>query len=353
MRLQLLGAGILAAGGLCGGAMGQMVNATLPTPVVDRWMYSFNQSPGLETEARVFSPLFSPFQSSFDNRDGQFLVAWDTGGLVPSGHPQTNYRIIGATVTARISGDKRFRYDATYDAFNTYLPTDPAYVPDADIGRAIEMFACGYRNGFTALTFTQTSPFNPGAPFPIPARGIRNVFPAQYNASNVLVDVSNNVEDRFEARPIGVGHAVWNTDVTTAASIAPGDLMPQNADVVFNVDLTKPEAIASLRGGLAAGRVSVVITSLEITDQQASTVPRFYTRQWVVQNGPDPAAKPAKLVLTVCVGPPADWDCNGSVQVQDIFAFLTGWFGGSGDYNADGANTVSDIFAFLTAWFAG
>lgn len=56
------------------------------------------------------------------------------------------------------------------------------------------------------------------------------------------------------------------------------------------------------------------------------------------------------------LGPcPADFDCSGSTEVADIFAFLGAWFGNSLTSDIDG-NTqieVADIFAFLSYWFGG
>ncbi len=50
----------------------------------------------------------------------------------------------------------------------------------------------------------------------------------------------------------------------------------------------------------------------------------------------------------------ADYDSNGTVNVQDIFGFLAGWFDGEldADFNGDGVISVQDIFGFLAAWFA-
>lgn len=56
----------------------------------------------------------------------------------------------------------------------------------------------------------------------------------------------------------------------------------------------------------------------------------------------------------------ADFDCNGTVSVNDLFAFLAAWFaqngltapGLSADFDSNGTVSVNDLFAFLAAWFA-
>ncbi len=52
---------------------------------------------------------------------------------------------------------------------------------------------------------------------------------------------------------------------------------------------------------------------------------------------------------------PADFNHSGGATVQDIFDFLTAWFGAApgADFNGVGGVTVQDIFDFLAAWFAG
>jgi hypothetical protein len=54
----------------------------------------------------------------------------------------------------------------------------------------------------------------------------------------------------------------------------------------------------------------------------------------------------------------ADFNKNGTLQVQDIFDYLNAWFQGSlyakvGGDGVSGTLAVADIFAFLNAWFAG
>lgn len=360
-RTRVFAAGLLLVAGAAP-AQAAAVNASFPTPSIDRWMYVFAQNPGLEAEARVFSPF--PYEHGyFDNRDGQFLVAWDTASTqIPAGLPLNRYRIISATVTTRVSGNNYFQYDPSYDSFLSYQPSPPltppagAY-PDADAGRPIEMFVCGYRANYVAgpgagdgsQVFTQTSPYATGVAFP--AVGNRNVFPGQYSTGGALIDVSNNVDEQIEARPIAVGQTRTNPDQPNP--VAPGAFVPLNTDMVFNVDLSRKEAVDAIKAGLAGGRVSFMITSLATTEQASSIVPRFYTRRWVVEYGPDPAARPASLDLVVCVGPASDWDCSGTVEIGDIFAFLNDWFANRGDFNSDGSNAIGDIFEFLNAWFAG
>ena len=59
-----------------------------------------------------------------------------------------------------------------------------------------------------------------------------------------------------------------------------------------------------------------------------------------------------EAMLTICA---ADFDCSGTRDVADIFAFLSAWFAADprSDFNASGVRDVADIFAFLSAWFAG
>jgi hypothetical protein len=51
----------------------------------------------------------------------------------------------------------------------------------------------------------------------------------------------------------------------------------------------------------------------------------------------------------------ADFDQNGTVEVPDIFSFLSAWFAQepAADFDGVGGIAVPDIFAFLSSWFAG
>ncbi|MBX3404745.1 MAG: hypothetical protein KF699_15140 [Phycisphaeraceae bacterium] len=319
------------------------IAATFSAPMFDRWMYPYNSAnpQGSETEASVFSVIGSETEWAFDNRDGQMIIGYATGGAIPAGQPVANYRIRSARLIARASRDNAFVYDGTPDSFRTLLPmSDPDFLADEDAGQPIELFMCGYRGGW-ALTgptaFGESTPFHNGAPFPFPARGIRNAFAAEFDAGGLLIDNSNNRDQRREVRPLAIGNA----------DLPQGALVPRDTDFVFEIDLTNPQAIRYLRESLAAGQLNVVISSLAITEQQSANVPAFYCKEMPAAVG----GVPARLELSVCVGHPADWDCSGVVEVQDIFAYLASWFAGDGDFDASGVTEVPDLFAFLTAWF--
>ena len=63
------------------------------------------------------------------------------------------------------------------------------------------------------------------------------------------------------------------------------------------------------------------------------------------------------VAVLVPAGTPcaADFDESGTVEVPDIFAYLSAWFAGdeSADIDGEPGIGVPDIFAFLSLWFAG
>lgn len=315
-------------------ASAQPISVHFGTPTLDRWMYAFNTNPGHRPTASVFGTVLMP---GFDDRDAQFLIGYDTQPAIPAGLGAASYRIISARVTARIAAADTFVYDPTFDAVQTYYDAgDPRAVPDSDAGRPIELYAVGYRNGWTLATFQETSPFG-GEPLVQPAEGARNNFAAVFDEAGNAIDASRNVRLGFEVRPFAVGQT---------GTVAPGASVPVDTDFTFDIDLTNPNAVAYLRNSLDAGRLNLEISSLHTVAFGEATSPIFYTRE-------NPLGVPARLDLVVCTGRPADWNCSGAVNSQDFFDFLTDFFAGAADFNASGDTNSQDFFDFLTAFFGG
>lgn len=351
MRLfpSVFGFAAVLAGGCFASA--QDISLSQTRPALDRWAYNFASTFPLGSET-AFSTFSIANDARFDDRDAEILLGFNTStGLtpIPAGLPTVNYRIISASITMRVERDLAFVYDPTPDVLTSYLPvSEPDATTDADDGRPIEVFLAGYRNGYSATGATtpprydEDSPYGSLPPFTTNNRGSRNVFPAQYDpTTGAIVNLENCLDDRIVSRPLAVG----------TAPLTPGALVPRLTDFTFSIGLTNPDARRYLSESLAAGRLNVLISSLLATTQGNPSIPRFFSKEAVDQSLPGAAAP--TLAVRVCVGPPGDWDCNGTRAPADIFAFLNAYFAGdpATDVNYDGARTPSDIFAFLNTYF--
>lgn len=232
-------------------------------PSADRWMYPSNVTPGNRTQASTFSAL--PEAAGLDDRWGFFLFAFDTGNSVPAGLPPEFYRIRSVKVTAMIAQDNLFAYDPTYDGWRTYgMPSVPALLADSDNGRPLELHGAGFRNGQSANTFLETSPYG-GNGHP----GTRNAYPLGFDSNGAPRDAGNNVTGQFESVPWAVGQQ---------PQLTPGDLVPEGTVFDFTLDSSLPGVDAYLRSGLSAGRVWFSLSSLHPATQQAGEFVAYYTR---------------------------------------------------------------------------
>lgn len=336
---------ILACSTMATSANGQILSADFTAPDADRWNYPFNATPGTRESSPSFGAILI---DGFDDRDSQFLVAFDTDGQIPSGLATDQYHITSVTMTAVVANDLQFTYDDSYDPFASYLDAlDPDFVADTDPGRALELFGVGFRNGESRATWTETSSFG-GAPVVIPSQGARNAFGAEFDALGIATDVSNNLKDRFDPTPWAIG---------TTGAVSPGALVPVDSEFTFEVDLCVPGVREYVRDSLAEGRVLLTITSLQAAaggpDGGTGVVyPIWYARENAIAQI---LGYEASLSIEVRVGNVADFDGSGALNIDDIDAFVGAFLAGdlSADLDGSCALNLDDIDAFVTAFLGG
>lgn len=252
-------------------------------PTLDRWVYPFGDFDG----HRPVANTWGSFDPRFDTRDGQFLLGWDTTNRIPSGAGVSNYLLRSLRVTLTVAVGDKFSYDPTYDSFVTYMTNRPDARPDGDIGRPIELYGVGYRDGQTAESFLEGSPF--GVIGPIAgtniAIGTRRVFAAMFDDTGALVDVSNNVGqplyEPFEARPWAIG---------TTTNVPPGTPVPQGASFAFDLPMAHPLIANYLAQALDSGRLRLIVSSLHAAEQLGfgggGAYPQWYTRETLLGAAP-------------------------------------------------------------------
>ncbi len=376
--MQRLGA-VLVVAGLAGtAAMAQTVTVTRLTPNLDRWNYPFGDFQGIRSSAPTFT---TNGVTGFDDRDAEVLIGFNTGPDVPTGMPLSHYNVQSLTVRLTVTvpdASAAFVYDPTQDPFQSYFASsDPFFIADADAGRPVELYACGYRPTspapgaplWSALTFQENSPFSSAAPNPPPARNNRNVFPVAFNELGQAVNVSNNVTGsaaeggRFEVAPLAVG---------TTTAVQPGEQVIEGATFTFSVNLALPGVREYVQRALAMGRLNLLVSSLHASQQPGGApvpinYPVFYTKE-------NPFGAPAQLDLVVnlggmeCLadvtgigGPPAIPD--GLVTGDDFNAFIAAFAAddlladvtgiGGPPAMPDGLITGDDFNAFIGAFAAG
>ncbi len=313
-------------------------------PSMDRWVYFIGDFLG----DRPVAPTFASFDPRFDTRDGQFLMGWDTAGLLSTNAGPSNYLLRRARVSVTITADKAFVYDPTFDSYLTYATNQPGYVEDSDAGRPVELFGAGFRNGFTAATFLENSPYGKVGPFSSDTitLGTRNTFAAMFGTNGTLVDVSNNVgqanvhwtEPSFEAHP-------WSVGVTPG--VQPGEAVPADSVFTFDIDLTDPLIASYFQSALNDGRLRLYIATLSPAMQSTpggtgnggtGAYPQWATRENVLYD-------PPKLELEGVLVGDEDTDHDGLPDDWERFYFNDLSQGAGDDPDGDGVSNNDERLA--------
>ncbi|HYD01384.1 MAG TPA: GC-type dockerin domain-anchored protein [Phycisphaerales bacterium] len=353
-----------------GQATAQTISIDALAPSLDRWMYPFGDFTGTRTAAPTYTTLYSGY-TIFDDRDAQYLAAFNTATQVTAGFLPMQYRVQSATVRVTCSvadAGASFIYDPTLDPVSSYFdagdPTadppraaDPLRTEDPDAGRPVELFAVGFRGGFTPTSFAENSPFGPASPQP----RTRYAYPVDWDGSGIERDVSNNVTDRFDTSPLSVAAAFTSSgDPMTA-----GQTVLDGAELKLAVDTSRTVNADYIARSLAQGRLNVLVSSLHpATAFGAGPVsyPVFRTRESLL--GPSTALS---LVVTLCIpdigAAGGVFAADGNLDNNDFVVFIDRFFAQDpvtadigvtgGLFGRDGRFDNNDFIVFIDRFFEG
>ncbi len=327
-------------GGFASSSLAQLIDHSWTTPDGDRWMYAFNGTPGTRFTANTFG---KPLVEQFDDRDSQFILMFDTAGIIPQGMGLDAYRIVSATVTVTVFNADEFFYDGTNDPIASYRPIDdPLYESDVDVGRPIEIFPVGYRDGFDLSSWQENSPFNVVGDPLIDAKRIRTAFAASIDATGIAADVSLAVRDQIADEAMAIG----------TAPLTAGQSVPADTTFTFDLDLCDPGVRRYFAEAFDHGRLNLVITSIHGASYDPDigpgdpSYPIFYTSEnpLAIAFGYTPT-----LDLVVRVGGAGDYNSDGTRNFFDAQAFLNDFSAQApeADVNTDCTIDFFDVLQFL------
>ena len=300
------------------------------SPALELYMYgnAFSAS-----SSRI--PIWGVFDDSFgeDTRMSQEIVGWNTASLIPTNQTPTHYLIRRCRVTLTINDDGTFLFDPTHDPYQTYLDTNnPAYQPDMDTGRPVEMFGVGYRNGYDAISFSQNPVFGSDAP------GNRNAYPVSWATNGLFVDTGNNVGKTNAAFP---PFEAWPFAVGQVTNVAPGEPVPGGSKMFFDMDVNDPSVITYLQESLNIGVLNFDVSALHPVFGMGGplTYPTFTTHFDTL------APTPTRLELEVTVVRDLDADNDGLPDDWEMFYFGNLDQGANDDPDHDGVNNLAEYRA--------
>lgn len=295
-------------------------DAVILTPQADDvWVYTFGQG----SFASVAPTYASVFGDEFPDRFATLFLTFDATGVVPD--TDRPFRISSLTLEATMLNSSTFDetngvfYDSTPDSVASYL--DPFL--DTDPGRPIELYAVGYRNGFTLSSWRAAS-------FPVTGSEGYNAIPVDFPSGlSEPRDVSNSVIGGFDTHPFAIG---TTPDLLTAldGTLRVRDLARFN----FEMSSLRDAERAYFEDQLQTGSISFMISSLQAAGFGGMGGEEIYPR-WATLETAFPV-EDASLEISIEISPPADVNADFVVDIEDLYS----WEQGMGLRDVDGNASV-------------
>lgn len=275
---------LLMVGSWC--SVARAGDVVFDTPSDDRWQYPFNFNPGGRPFASCFGSTTDPRYTTFNDRDGIFLIGWRTSDKVCTGFPAATYDVRAVRVVLTSQEGATWPVDLTPDPWNNL---------SGDAGQPIELFGAGFGPIYTYANWRETSTYVGGDDVELVDR---DPYPFIYSATGSALHVEDSVKDQFTPTPWAVG---------VPQGYSPGhQAIP--FDVLFTIDLNQSDGRVRryFQDQLAGGRVIVSVTSLRETFQEApSGFPTFYTKEGAAG---DPDGSAPLLVIDLLPSGDVDGD---------------------------------------------
>ncbi|MEK6675491.1 MAG: hypothetical protein AABZ47_07535 [Planctomycetota bacterium] len=305
-----------------------------PTPSDDRWHYPFNFTPGARPFASCFSSVGNITFPLFNDRDGMFLIVWNTAEQIESGRCPRTYGVEAVTVIVTSVAEATWPIDLSTDEWYTFdFNNDGAInrdgIPrgqigdmdgesrDADPGRPLELFGVGFGANSSAEHWTESSPYYGGRDT---MNAPRDPFPFVFqDVTFAQLHVEDNVkgtQNEKLAKPV-----FQFTPGTWAIGVPTGYLPGRQLNpfqVVYSIDLSLSEGAVGkyFQQQLDGGRVFVYVTSLQETvifGNDPAALPTFFTKEGVDF---DPLAMAPQLIIRHHreASGDADGDCRSTLD---------------------------------------
>jgi hypothetical protein len=281
--------------------IGTSWNPQILSPLLDRWNYPYNATPGLRAKASLFGAEENGVGVS---RHGTFVVGFDTGDSASLDLPPDAYAIDSVKMRLLTSSNFEAFYDPSFDPVTVFLPEGhDERSEDEDAGHPVELFGAGFRNGFDMLTWHESTDYNQGEGTE------RSAFPAVMNEDGELNDVSLAVDfvQPTNVIPFAIG---------TLKATSPGDLVPEDTWMDFNLNLEDASTVAYLQQGLSVGRLIFTATSLARGGHGKRTFPEFHTSDSLLGESPQLLIEYRIIEAPVVAGILDISQIEGSVKIR-------------------------------------